>query len=47
MGQQELDREELSELIGYEMADPRVGPASVSEIHISPDFRRAHVSLVV
>ena len=40
-------REELDELIGYEMADPRVGPASVAEVHVSPDFRRAHVSLVL
>jgi ribosome-binding factor A len=38
-------REELDELIGYEMSDPRVGPASVAEVHVSPDFRRAHVRL--
>jgi len=38
-------REELEELIGYEMSDPRVGPATVSEVHLSPDFRHAHVSL--
>ena len=40
-------REELDELIGYEMSDPRVGSASVAEVHISPDFRRAHISLVL
>lgn len=40
-------REELEELIGYEMSDPRVGPASVAEVHLSPDFRHAHVSLVL
>jgi len=40
-------REELEELIGYEMSDPRVGPATVSEVLISPDFRRAHVRLVL
>ena len=40
-------REELDELIGYEMSDPRVGSASVAEVHISPDFRRAHVTLVL
>jgi ribosome-binding factor A len=40
-------REELEELIGYEMSDPRVGPATVVEVHLSPDFRRAHISLVL
>jgi len=40
-------REELTELIGYEMSDPRVGAASVSEVHVSPDFRRAHVRLTL
>ena len=40
-------REELDELIGYEMSDPRVGGASVSEIHLSPDLRKAVVTLVL
>jgi ribosome-binding factor A len=40
-------REELDELIGYEMSDPRVGPATVSEVLLSPDFRRAHIRLVL
>lgn len=40
-------REELEELIGYEMSDPRVGPATVSEVLVSPDFRRAHVRLML
>jgi ribosome-binding factor A len=40
-------REELDELIGYEMSDPRVGWATVSEVHLSPDFRRAHISLAL
>ena len=38
-------REELEELIGYELSDPRVGPAMVTEVHVSPDYRRAHVRL--
>ena len=38
-------REELEELIGYEMSDPRVGTANVSEVHLSPDFRHALISL--
>jgi len=38
-------REELDELIGYELSDPRVGSAIVSEVLISPDFRHAMVRL--
>ncbi|MBZ5605805.1 MAG: 30S ribosome-binding factor RbfA [Acidobacteriia bacterium] len=40
-------REELEELIGYEMSDPRVGSVAVAEVHLSPDFRLAHVTLVL
>ena len=40
-------REELEELIGYEMSDPRVGRATVAEVHLSPDFRRAHITLIL
>jgi ribosome-binding factor A len=40
-------REELEELIGYEMSDPRVGPVNVVEVHLSPDFRHAHIDLVL
>jgi ribosome-binding factor A len=40
-------REELEELIGYEMSDPRVGSATVTQVHLSPDFRHAHVSLAL
>jgi ribosome-binding factor A len=40
-------REELEELIGYEMSDPRVGSVTVSEVHLSPDFRHAHVQLIL
>lgn len=38
-------REELEELIGYEMSDPRVGRATISEVHLSPDYRHAAISL--
>lgn len=34
-------REELDELIGYEMSDPRVEGVSVSEIVLSPDGKKA------
>ncbi|HML17071.1 MAG TPA: 30S ribosome-binding factor RbfA [Bryobacteraceae bacterium] len=40
-------REELEELISYELSDPRVGTASVNEVHLSPDFRHALVSLTL
>jgi ribosome-binding factor A len=40
-------REELEEMIGYELSDPRVGTATVAEVLISPDFRHAHVRLVL
>jgi len=40
-------REELDEIINYELADPRILGATVSEVHVSPDFRRAHVQLVL
>lgn len=40
-------KEELDELIGYEMSDPRVGTATVTEVLISPDFRLAHIRLAL
>jgi ribosome-binding factor A len=40
-------REELEELIGYELADPRVGSATVAEVLVSSDFRHAHVRLLL
>src|SRR5579864_4656086 len=43
----EAIREELSEMIGYEMADPRVGSAIVTEVQISPDKRHARVRVRV
>ena len=36
-------REELAELIAYEMADPRVGDVTVTEVIVSPDKRHAQV----
>jgi len=41
----EAIREELAEIISYEMSDPRVSNATVTEVHVSPDLRRARVSL--
>jgi len=38
-------REELGELISYELSDPRIGEAAVTEVLISPDKRHAQVRL--
>ena len=40
-------REELEELIGYEMSDPRIGSVNVASVHVSPDFRHALVNLIL
>ncbi|BDC51530.1 ribosome-binding factor A [Bryobacterales bacterium F-183] len=40
-------REELDELIGYEMADPRVEGVSVTEVILSPDSKKAVVRVAV
>ena len=38
-------REELEELIGYEMSDPRVDGLTVTEVLLSPDYKKAEVRL--
>src|SRR6201996_9680885 len=38
-------REELSEIIAYELSDPRIGDATVTEVLLSPDRRHAQVRL--
>jgi ribosome-binding factor A len=38
-------REELGELIGYELTDPRIGDAVVTEVLVSPDKKHAQVRL--
>jgi ribosome-binding factor A len=38
-------REELGELIAYELSDPRVAEATVTEVLVSPDMRHAQVRL--
>lgn len=40
-------REELEELIGYEMSDPRIGSVNIAEVLLSPDHRHAHVRLTL
>jgi ribosome-binding factor A len=43
----EAIREELTELIGYEMSDPRVLNVAVTAVYISPDKRKAVVRIAV
>jgi len=40
-------REELEELISYELSDPRIHISGVAEVLISPDARTARVRLVM
>jgi len=40
-------REELEEMIGYELEDPRIQPADVVEVLISPDAKQAHIRLKI
>jgi ribosome-binding factor A len=40
-------REELSELISYELSDPRINAATVTDVQISPDKRHAFVRIGV
>jgi len=40
-------REELTELIGYELSDPRISSATVTGIEVSPDKRHALVRIGV
>ena len=41
----ETVREELSELIRFELTDPRVSGLDVSDVAVSPDGRHAHVKV--
>ena len=43
----EAIREELTELIGFELSDPRIGSATVTEVQISPDKRHAFVRIAM
>jgi ribosome-binding factor A len=40
-------REELEEMIGYELEDPRIQPADIVEVLISPDAKHAHIRLKI
>jgi ribosome-binding factor A len=40
-------REELEEIISYEMSDPRIDVQGISEVLVSPDARQARVRLIL
>ncbi len=40
-------RDEISAILEGELADPRIGLATVSEVQLSPDGRSAHVLVAV
>jgi ribosome-binding factor A len=43
----ETVREELAELIAFELEDPRLAAVNVSEVHVSPDAKYARVKISV
>jgi ribosome-binding factor A len=43
----EAIREELGEIINYELADPRIGPLTVTEVHVDRDLRKAQVRIAL
>lgn len=40
-------RNELEEILNYELSDPRIGSVAVTEVLISPDLKKAHVRLAI
>ena len=40
-------REELEELISYEMGDPRIDVQAISDVLVTPDGRKARVLLIL
>jgi ribosome-binding factor A len=43
----EAVKEELAELIGFEMDDPRLGSVNVTNAQVSPDMRTAHIKVAI
>jgi len=39
----ELLKEEVSEIVGYEMNDPRLGLVTITRVTVSPDLRHAKI----
>lgn len=43
----ETVREELAEIIGFELADPRLAIVDVNGVRVAPNMRHAHVRVVL
>jgi ribosome-binding factor A len=43
----EAIREELSQIIGFEMNDPRLTGVTIAEVRVTPDGREAHVRVAL
>lgn len=43
----EAVKEELAELIGFELDDPRLASVNVTSAEVSPDMRHAHVKVAI
>lgn len=41
----EAVREELAQIIGFELFDPRLGGVDVTDVQVSPDMRHANVKV--
>jgi ribosome-binding factor A len=41
----EAIREELAEIVSFELSDPRLAAVDVTEVTVSPDSRHAHVKV--
>jgi ribosome-binding factor A len=38
-------REELSEIVEYELSDPRLRSLTVTGVHVTPDLKHAHIQV--
>jgi ribosome-binding factor A len=43
----EAVREELAELVGFELDDPRLRTVTVSQVEVSPDGRHARIKVIL
>ncbi len=43
----EAVKEELAELIGFEMGDPRLAAVNVTNVEVSSDMRTAHIKVAI
>jgi ribosome-binding factor A len=43
----EMVREELAQVVGFEMDDPRLAIVDVAEVHVAPDLKNAQVNVVL